>query len=74
MKYVNCIKMNVHVPVLLLSGLACLLVGPGGGAGGLCREVFPKRALEALEIIEKKLESIEKQLCVRGLSRGLLRH
>ena len=30
MKYVNRIKMNVNVPVFLLSGLACLLAGPGG--------------------------------------------
>ena len=50
-RYANCIKMNVNDPVLPLSGLACLLAGPGGGAGRLCREVFPKRALEALEII-----------------------
>ena len=50
MKYVNCInRMNVNVPLFLLSGLACLLAGPGGWARGLCREVFPKRALEALE-------------------------
>ena len=51
MKYVNCIKVNVNFPVILLWGLACLLAGPGGWARGLCREVFPKRALEALEII-----------------------
>ena len=64
MKYVHRIKVNINVPVFLLSGLACLLAGPCWWAGGLCREVFPKRALEALE-------SIERKLCVRGLSRGL---
>ena len=48
-KHVHCIKTNVNVLVFFLSGLACLLAGPGWWARGLCREVFPKRALEALE-------------------------
>ena len=58
MKYVYCIKMNVNVRVLLLSGLACLLAGPCWWAGGLCREVFPKRALEALEKRALKRNSV----------------
>ena len=53
-----CIKMNVNVRVLLLSGLACLLAGPCWWAGGLCREVFPKRALEAQEKRALKRNSV----------------